>query len=85
MGKKRIVCPKCGGRLCRDALVQYAFRSRINLNGSISVTAKYVKIGPEEAEIIFCESCGAVLEDAHTAVVDGKEMLIWNDENDDLH
>lgn len=85
MGKKRIVCPKCGGRLCRDELVQYAYRSRINLDGSISAKVKHLEMGSEEAQIIFCESCGAVLEDAYTGMVDGKEMLIWNDGNDDFH
>jgi len=42
-----------------------------------------VEIGPEEAQIIFCESCGATFEDAYTIVVNGKETLVWNDGNDD--
>ncbi|MDO4356903.1 MAG: IS30 family transposase [Clostridia bacterium] len=79
MGRKRIVCPKCGGRLYRDALIQYANQSRINLDGSISTATRRVEIGSEEAEIIYCGDCGTVLKDAYTDVVDGKEMLVWND------
>lgn len=79
MKRGHVVCPKCGGRLYRDSMIQFANRSRVNLDGSVSVKTKLIEIGPEEAEIIFCESCGKQVDEAYTTMIDGKETLIFGE------
>lgn len=63
---KRVVCPKCGGRLYLDELHQISHIRQINYNGTVSKRVRKKYQGPEDFAYVYCGGCGlSITEDQY--------------------
>lgn len=76
---KKVECPKCGGTLVIESLMQYGRQQDVCKNGKIRKTVKIVDQGPMDFQYLFCKGCNYQFRENEFKYSAGRVELVQGD------